>query len=195
MRFTTLYLGLVLVAAGACASGSMEGSDTMSSSKATVPQAQQSASAPLTDANIAAIVVAANSIDVENGKLAIERATDAEIRKFAHTMITDHTGVNKAAVDLVTRLKVTPVESPTSRALVASANETRASLGTRSGLDFDRAYIANEVTYHRAVLSAVDDALIPSAQNPELRSLLVSVRPAFVAHLEHAESLQQRLAN
>lgn len=195
MRFTTLHLGLVLLAAGACASGSMEGSDTMAASKATVPEAQQSAPAPLTDANIAAIVVAANSIDVENGKLAIERATDAEIRKFAQTMITDHTGVNTAAVDLVTRLKVTPVESPTSSALVASANETRASLAARSGLDFDRAYIANEVAYHRAVLSAVDDALIPSAQNAELRSLLVSVRPAFVAHLQHAESLQQRLAN
>ena len=195
MRFTTLHVGLILLAAGACASGSMEGSDTMAASKAAVPQAEQPAPAPLTDANIAAIVVAANSIDVENGKLAIERATDAEIRKFAQTMITDHTGVNKAAVDLVTRLKVTPVESPTSRALVASANETRASLATRSGSDFDRAYIANEVAYHRAVLSAVDDALIPSAQNAELRSLLVSVRPAFVAHLQHAESLQQRLAN
>lgn len=194
MRFTTLHLAFVLVAAGACASGSMEGSDTMAG-KATVPQAQPPVAAPLTDANIAAIVVAANSIDVENGKLAIERATDAGIRKFAQTMITDHTGVNKAAVDLVTRLKVTPVESPTSTALVASANETRASLASRSGSDFDRAYIANEVAYHRAVLSAVDDALIPSAQNPELRSLLVSVRPAFVAHLEHAESLQQRLAN
>lgn len=195
MRFTTLHLGLILLAAGACASGSMEGSDTMAASKAAVPQAEQPAPTPLTDANIAAIVVAANSIDVENGKLAIERATDAEIRKFAQTMITDHTGVNKAAVDLVTRLKVTPVESPTSSALVASANETRASLATRSRSDFDRAYIANEVAYHRAVLSAVDDALIPSAQNAELRSLLVSVRPAFVAHLQHAESLQQRLAN
>ena len=195
MRFTTLHLGLILLAAGACASGSMEGSDTMAASKAAVPQAEPPAPAPLTDANIAAIVVAANSIDVENGKLAIERATNAEIRKFAQTMITDHTGVNKAAVDLVTRLKVTPVESPTSSALVASANGTRASLATRSGLDFDRAYIANEVAYHRAVLSAVDDALIPSAQNAELRSLLVSVRPAFVAHLQHAESLQQRLAN
>lgn len=77
MRFTNLHLGLVLVAAGACASGAMEGSDTMSASKATIPQAQQPAPAPLTDANIAAIVVAANGIDVENGKLAIERATDS----------------------------------------------------------------------------------------------------------------------
>lgn len=188
MRSIALCLVALLVA-GACASGSMENSDSM----AAAPQAQQAA--PLTDANIAAIVVAANTIDVENGKLALERSASGEIRQFAQTMITDHTGVNKAAVDLVTKLHVAPVENATSTGLVESANATRASLRARSGADFDRAYIANEVDYHRAVLTAIDDALIPSAQNSELRALLVSVRPAIVAHLQHAESLKQQLAN
>lgn len=188
MRSIALCLVALLVA-GACASGSMENSDSM----AAAPQAPQAA--PLTDANIAAIVVAANTIDVENGKLALERSASGEIRQFAQTMITDHTGVNKAAVDLVTKLHVVPVENATSTGLVESANATRASLRARSGADFDRAYIANEVDYHRAVLTAIDDALIPSAQNSELRALLVSVRPAIVAHLQHAESLKQQLAN
>ncbi|HJR66034.1 MAG TPA: DUF4142 domain-containing protein [Gemmatimonadaceae bacterium] len=189
MRSIALPLAALLIT-GACASGSMENSDSM----AAAPRAQQAAP-PLTDANIAAIVVAANTIDIDNGKLALERATSGEIRQFAQTMITDHTGVNKAAVDLVTRLKVTPVGNPTSVGLVESANATRASLAARSGADFDRAYIVNEVDYHRAVLTAIDDALIPSAQNAELRALLVSVRPAIAAHLQHAESLKQQLAN
>ena len=189
MRFIAISLASVLVA-GACASGSVENADSM----AAAPQAQK-ASPSLTDANIAAIVVAANSIDIENGKLALERSSAADIRQFAQTMITDHTGVNKAAVDLVTRLQVTPVGNATSTGLVESANATRASLRARSGADFDRAYIANEVDYHRAVLSAIDDALIPSAKNSELRALLVSVRPAIAAHLQHAESLKQQLAN
>jgi putative membrane protein len=191
MRFTALSLAALVLAGGACASGSMENSDSM----AAAPKAQQPAPEPLTDANIAAIVVAANTIDIKNGELALERSRTSDIRQFAQTMITDHTGVNKAAVDLVTRLKVTPVDNSTSTGLVASANATRASLASRSGEDFDRAYIANEVDYHRAVLSAIDDALIPSAQNPEVRALLVSVRPAIAAHLQHAESLKQQLAN
>jgi putative membrane protein len=189
MRSIALCL-VALVIAGACASGSMENSDSM----AAAPQAQKAAQ-PLTDANIAAIVVAANTIDIENGKLALERSGSGEIRQFAQTMITDHTGVNKAAVDLVTKLKVAPVENPTSTGLIESANATRASLRARGGADFDRAYIANEVDYHRAVLTAIDDALIPSAENVELRALLVSVRPAIAAHLQHAESLKQQLAN
>lgn len=189
MRFIALPIAALFVA-GACASGSMEHSDSM----AAAPQTQ-TAAPPLTDANIAAIVVAANAIDIENGKLALERSGTEGIRQFAKTMITDHTGVNQAAVDLVTKLKVTPVDNPTSAGLVESANATRASLRARSGAEFDRAYIANEVDYHRAVLTAIDDALIPSAQNSELRALLVSVRPAIAAHLHHAESLKQQLAN
>lgn len=188
MRFIALSFAAALIA-GACASGSVENADSM----AAAPQTQ--ASQPLTDANIAAIVVAANSIDIENGKLAVQRASAGGIRQFAQTMITDHTGVNKAAVDLVTKLDVTPVDNATSTGLVESANATRASLRARNGADFDRAYIANEVDYHRTVLSAIDDALIPGAKNSELRALLVSVRPAIAAHLQHAESLKQRLAN
>jgi putative membrane protein len=49
------------------------------------------------------------------------------------------------------------------------------------------------VAYHQAVLNAVDTTLIPSAQNAELKALLVKVRPAFVAHLEHAKRLQDEL--
>jgi putative membrane protein len=164
-------------------------------SMAATPRSAQPAAPPLTDANIAAIVVAANNIDIKNGELALERSTRNDIRAFAQTMITDHSGVNKAAVDLVSKLKVTPVENATSTGLVASANQTRAALASRNGSDFDRAYIANEVDYHRAVLSAIDDALIPSAQNEELRALLVAVRPAVAAHLQHAESLKQQVAN
>ena len=44
------------------------------------------------------------------------------------------------------------------------------------------------------MLDAVDKTLIPSAQNAELKALLVKVRPAFVAHLEHAKMLQASLA-
>ena len=160
--------------------------------------AEQAAPAPspaLSDAEIAAIVVTANSIDVQYGEIARERATREDVRQFAETMITDHTAVNESAGALVARLGVTPVPSDVSRSLAEQAEQTRAQLRTKSGLEFDRAYIDNEVAYHRAVLSALDELLIPGAQNAELRETLVSVRPAFVAHLEHAESLKTSLAS
>jgi len=110
-------------------------------------------------------------------------------------MVTDHTGVNKAATDLVEKLKVTPEENPTSASLKKGGDENLAALKGLTGKEFDRAYVAHEVTYHVSVLDALDKTLIPSAKNAELKALLVKVRPAFAAHLEHAKRLQSELAS
>ena len=142
------------------------------------------------DAQIASIVVTANQVDIDAGKLAASRATSDAVKKFAQQMVTDHTAVNKQAVDLATRLKVTPADNPTSQSLKQGGEKNLASLKGLSGAAFDKAYIANEVAYHQQVLDALDKVLIPGASNAELKALLVKVRPAFVAHLEHAKQVQ-----
>ncbi len=147
----------------------------------------------VTDAQIASIVVTANQVDIDAGKLASERASKAEVKKFGALMVTDHTGVNKAAVELVTRLKVTPQDNPTSQSLKSAGDKNVAHLKTLKGAAFDKAYVDQEVAYHTQVLDAVDKVLIPGASNAELKALLVKVRPAFVAHLEHAKQLQASL--
>ena len=147
----------------------------------------------ITDAQIAAIVVAANQVDVDAGKLAASRGTNPEVKKFGERMVTDHQGVNKSAVDLVTKLKVTPQENETSKALKAGGEKNLANLKKLSGAAFDKAYIEHEVAYHQQVLDALDKTLIPNAKNAELKALLVKVRPAFVAHMEHAKQIQSSL--
>ena len=147
----------------------------------------------VSDAQIAAIVVAANQVDIDAGKFAAKKSTDAEVRKFAQTMVTDHTAVNKSAVDLVTKLKVSPQENDTSRALKADGDKSLTALRSLKGKAFDKAYVDREVAYHQQVIDALDTVLIPSAQNAELKSLLVKVRPAFVEHLNHAKHLQASL--
>jgi putative membrane protein len=146
--------------------------------------------AKLSDSQIAAIVVTANAVDVDAGKVAKAKTKNKEIKKFAEQMITDHSAVNKSAVELVTKLKVTPEENDTSRSLKKGGEDNLASLKPLKGKDFDKAYVDHEVVYHQAVLDALDQALIPSAQNEELKALLVKVRPAIAAHLEHAKHIQ-----
>ena len=148
----------------------------------------------VTDAQIAAIVVTANQVDIDAGKLARTMASSGEVKKFAEQMVTDHTGVNKSAADLVTKLKVTPEDNPTSQSIKAGGDKNVANLKTLKGAAFDRAYIDHEVAYHQQVLDAIDKTLIPGATNAELKALLVKVRPAFVAHLEHAKHVQSALA-
>ena len=148
------------------------------------------ASAQVTDPQIAKIVVTANQVDIDAGKLAASKATNAEVKKFAQTMVTDHTGVNKQAVALVTKLKVTPADNDTAKSLYDGGKSNVTALKALKGKEFDKAYIDHEVAYHTAVLEAVDKTLIPGAKNEELKALLVKVRPAFVAHLEHAKMVQ-----
>ena len=146
------------------------------------------------DPQIAGIVVAANKIDVDAGKIAKSHSKNKEVQQFAQQMITDHTAVNKQASALAKKLNVKPAESDTSKALKSAAKENEANLKKLKGAEFDKAYVNHEVDYHQQVLDAIDKTLIPSAQNAELKSLLVTVRPAFVAHLEHAKHLQATLA-
>jgi putative membrane protein len=157
-----------------------------------VSSAGVAAQAP-SDAQIASIVVVANQVDIDAGHLAESRASGADVKAFARQMVTDHTGVNKQAVALVTKLQVVPEDNPTSQSLKKGGDDNLRSLKSLKGTAFDKAYIDHEVVYHQQVLDAIDKTLIPSAQNAELKALLVAVRPAFVGHLEHAKQIQGSL--
>lgn len=159
-----------------------------------IVMSEPATTSPVTDPQIAAIVVAANTVDIKAGELAQSKTTNPKIKQFADTMVRDHTAVNKAAVELVTKLGVTPEENETSRSLTSSGEQTRERLGGLTGKEFDIAYIDNEVTYHATVIKALDDTLIPNAKNAELKALLIKVRPSFVTHLHHAEQLKASLA-
>ena len=146
-----------------------------------------------TDPQIAHIVVTANQVDIDAGKVAEKKGSSKEVRQFGKQMVTDHGAVNKQATALVTKLKVKPEANDTSAGLKKGGDENLAKLKGLKGKEFDKAYVDNEVTYHQAVLDAVDKTLIPSAQNAELKALIEKVRPAFVQHLEHAKHMQAQL--
>src|ERR1700758_787519 len=69
------------------------------------------------DAQIAHIVVTANQVDIDAGKLAQSKGASKDVKAFGKQMVTDHTGVNKQATALVKKLKVTPEDNPTSQSL------------------------------------------------------------------------------
>jgi putative membrane protein len=149
---------------------------------------------PPTDAEIAAIVVTANQVDIDAGKLATTKAANAEVKAFAERMVVDHTGVNTAAGELAAKLNLTPKDNATAQSLKADGKKNVTTLEGLQGAAFDRAYVENEVAYHQAVLDALDKTLVPHTRNAELKALLVKVRPAFVAHREHAKKLLASIA-
>jgi putative membrane protein len=152
-----------------------------------------SASAP-TDAQIAMIVVVADTVDVDYGNLAVKKTSNQAVKEFTETMVRDHTAMNEKAIALAKKLGVTPEASDTSKNLKSNGKKELAKLKALTGADFDKAYVDNEVSYHEAVIGLLDKTLIPNTKNAELKSLLEGGRPIFVAHLGHAKMLQASLS-
>lgn len=140
-----------------------------------------------TDPQIAHIAYTAGVVDVENAKLAISKSGNKDVVSFAEDMVRDHEAVNTQALDLVKKLKVTPEDNDTSKALSKAAEDERAKLAKLDGASFDKAYVDNEVAYHKQVNGALETLLIPSASNPELKALLETGLKIFQGHQQHAE--------
>jgi putative membrane protein len=146
-----------------------------------------------TDPQIAHIAYTAGVIDIAAAKQALTKTSNKEIKAFAQDMVRDHEAVNKQALALVKKLKVTPEDNDTSRTLSKNASAKLAELGKLKGAEFDKAYVANEVAYHKAVDSALETTLIPGASNAELKSLLQTGLKIFQGHEQHAEHVAAAL--
>ncbi len=158
-----------------------------------VSSAAMSEAAKLTDPQIAHIAYTAGEIDIKAAKQALEKAHSKEVKQFAEGMVRDHEAVNKQALDLVKKLNVTPEDNDTSRTLSKQANEKYAELGKLKGAAFDKAYIANEVAYHKTVDNALQTQLIPDATNADLKNLLQTGLKIFQGHEQHAEHVEADL--
>jgi putative membrane protein len=150
-------------------------------------------SAKPSDPQIAHIAYTAGVIDINAAKQAVKKAKSKDVKAFAEDMVRDHEAVNKQALALVKKLNVTPEDNDTSRTLSKQASDKLAELGKLDGTAFDKAYVANEVAYHKAVNGALETQLIPAANNTELKSLLQTGLKIFQGHQQHAEHVAAEL--
>lgn len=146
-----------------------------------------------TDPQIAHIAYTAGQLDIDAAKQALAITKNNEIRAFAQDMVRDHTAVNEQALALVKKLKVTPEDNDTSRSLTKQAAAKLTELAKLKGAEFDKAYVANEVAYHKTVNGALESLLIPSASNAEIKSLLQTGLKIFQGHEQHAEHVASAL--
>ncbi|MCE7992665.1 MAG: DUF4142 domain-containing protein [Roseivirga sp.] len=148
----------------------------------------------LSDAEVAMVAVVANQIDVSYAEIAQKKSRNADVKKFAETMLNDHNSVLGLAGELAKKLGVTPKENAVSKSLLEGADKTKKELNSMRGKKFDKFYIDNEVAYHEAVINAVEGLLIPETENQELKDLLISAVPIFKTHLAHAKSVQEKVS-
>ena len=143
----------------------------------------------LDDAAIVGIFDAANTWDIATGSLAASKATNTDAKAFGAMLARDHKGVQKQGRDLAKKLGVTPTPVAADFALKKDYNQTMKQLAGLSGAAFDKAFLAHEVAYHKAVIDAVTNAFLPAIKNAELKAFVEKVAPAFQAHMLAADNL------
>ena len=209
-QMTRGLLGASLLAAGACSHLPFHRHSAPSSAPAPTPVAQVK-TAPAkpakaekaekvrpvkgpTDANIAAILLAASNTDISYARLAPNRAQTAGTKDYAAQMVNDQASVNRMVNEALVRMKLDPEDNDASLAFRDESATRRDVLRQLDGRAFDAAYLMNEVTYHTKLLASIDNSLLPSAHSREMKNLLTSLRPAVAAHLAQAQELQTSMA-
>jgi putative membrane protein len=150
------------------------------------------AAGALDDATILAIFDQANTADIVTGRLGAKYGASEEVRALGKMVATDHVAVQQMGRDLAKKLKLMPTP-PDNDTSVADCALVVALLRSKTGADFDKAYLQYEVTFHQSVVDAVKGTLLPAIKNDELRNLMNTVLPGFEHHLAATKAVAMKM--
>jgi putative membrane protein len=195
-RFVRFPLSLVAMAT--LAVGCSKRDATTDSAKAhdstmAAPAAAPAATAPaMTDANVFAVLDAANVADSSDGSVAATKGTSADVKAFGRDMVKDHHALRAEGQALAKKLNVSPEMPAGDNSSAAAAAWHDSLVAMPKGAAFDKAYIDHEVTAHEQVLQKAQ-AAEAAAQNAELKAMLPKAAAKVQEHLDHAKQIQTKL--
>ncbi len=148
--------------------------------------------AALDDATIIAIFDQANAADIATGKIGAQKGHSEEVRALGRMVATDHEAVLQMGRDLAKKLGITPTP-PANDTSVANQEKALAILKSKSGPEFDKAYLQHEIAFHQSVIDAIKGTLLPAIKNEQLKALVNKVLPGFEHHLAATKSAAAKL--
>ncbi len=144
------------------------------------------------DAHIFALLHESNLGEITAGQVAMQKATDEEVRDFAQMMIDEHTALDQEGAALAAQLGVAPA-LPDNALPTLQAGELAMLQAAAAGAPVDRTYIQQQLFAHQRPLGLVDES-IQRAQRAALRQMLqTEVRPHVAAHLAEAQQIRTRI--
>ncbi len=149
------------------------------------------AAGKLDDATVLAIFDQANSVDVYTGLLGAKYGNSVEVRELGQMVVNDHVAVQQMGRDLAKKLKIIPTP-PDNDTSVEDHAKAVAFLQSKTGAEFDKAYLKHEVAFHQSVVDAIKTTLLPAISNGELKALVKKVLPGFEHHLAETKTLAKK---
>lgn len=120
--------------------------------------------------------------EIETGKLALQKSTAADVKKFAQEMINDHTAANKELATIAQKKKL---KISTEAELVVKAKGFV--LKQRDGQSFNEAFAENQIKAHQDAIDLFNKAAV--SPDVELATFAKATLPKLKHHLVKAKEL------
>lgn len=139
------------------------------------------------------VVMVVNNNEIKAGKVALKRASHADVKKFAELMIQDHSQNLQATKNVAETLNILPISSDLSDKLVKKGDKELSKLESVPARRFDKVYMEAMVEDHQKLLNVIDTDLLPNASNPKMIDHLKATREKVAYHLQLAKQIQSKL--
>lgn len=176
------------------AAGAVTPADTTAKAESvtTASTSNPASTETMTDPEIFSMLKSANQGEIDAGRMAESKATNAAVKAFAKDMVTDHTMLLNQGNALAKKLNVVPKPAATD-SIEAHDKSVAATLKQEpKGAGFDSAYVNNQVLGHQNTLDLVKRAE-DQAQNDQLKALLKNAEPVIQRHLDRIKDIQGKL--
>lgn len=150
------------------------------------------AGAKLDDATILAIFDQANMADISTGRLGLKKARSEEVKTLARMVVADHEHVQHLGREVAREMGVVPLP-PDNDKSVENQAKALAMLESKSGAEFDKAYLLHEIAFHQSVIDAIQGSLLPATKDTRLKALIEKVLPGFQHHLAATQAAAKKL--
>jgi putative membrane protein len=151
--------------------------------KASAGVPKQSAGVTTSDSAFMKKAARGGLAEVELGRLAAQKASNAEVKKFGQRMVDDHSKANDQLKQVASDRHVDLPQS-----IGSKDKATKENLEKLSGDEFDQTYISYMVKDHKQDVAEFERES-KMAHDPALKSFVTETLPTLREHLKEAEKL------
>ena len=147
----------------------------------------------MSDANIMAKEIAADSAEVAIASYVRSHANDAGVKSYAALLVSDHSKGEKEAKALASKLSITP-QPAANDTTTQETEHVMSRFQSLKGHDLDTAFVAHEIQDHK---TDIDDAhkAADAAQNADVKSFVQKTIPELQKHLDRAQALDKKFSS
>jgi putative membrane protein len=139
------------------------------------------------DTEFAVMAADAGMTEVELGKLALSKSSNADVKKYAQMMVDDHTAANNKLMAIASSKQITLPSS------ISDKHKKHVEdMSKMSGKDFDKHYIDMMVDDHGEVVDAFKKEN-ENTKDTELKTFTAETLPVLMKHQDQAKAIKDKM--